>query len=816
MKSNIYKTGIIIFFLLFSSNYVRAQMFWNQACSFAGTGNSYIAGPNNALINISGSFTLEAWVNPVNSTLPTFQMILQKRNGGNPVGYSLYLNNGKVAIRTNAVTRLIGKTVLSNNVWTHIAGTYNSGTGAFGVYINGALDTSTIIGGAPPVASTDSLFIGEGFNSPFTGVMDEVRIWNRALSSTEVSQYRRTSLGTDGGVYTGLAMSLTFQDNESSGVYFSLLDWTGNGVNLFNRGVTAFDMSDRPLQTISINESIELDGTNDYMAAPDNPANSPSNVLTIEAWIYPVSISENNLLVHKGTDDGFTTDYRLSLANGKLQSMINNKIVLTSDDDIPSGQWSHVAFVSDGVNGVNLFYLNGKQIDAGINDKGFIIDGADSLYIGGTIALEDFNGFIDEVKITLGAKPAGEINQAMFRSTDESNDGPFSEIVYNLDGYAVSSVGGTNRLSFRNAVNFSHSGAINNTPLSPINRSDALNFQEGFILKTSDRRIPETGTLSGRNGSMLEDTIDVLLDETIADVNLFVATNHTAEQNMIITLTAPNGQSVTVFNSNSLVTNADNLVTIFDDQADSSIVNGRFVSFSPSIRPSSNLNVVFGGDNAFGKWILSIDDASAGDTGRLYGWGIQINNKTSNENLLYTSALVEGFYNPVSNLMIRDTVRFRLRSSFAPFDVIDLAQANLSPGGTATLQFSNAVPGILYYIELDHRNSIETWSSTFISFDPLTSQAEYHFVNEASSAYGDNMVQVDDVPVKYAIYGGDVNKDQTVDLSDITLIYNDANIFAGGYIITDVTGDDYVDLSDVVLAFNNAANFVSAEIPVAD
>jgi len=49
-------------FLILNSG--KAQMYWNQAASFAGTSSSYIAVKNSTTLNIIGSFTLEAWVNP--------------------------------------------------------------------------------------------------------------------------------------------------------------------------------------------------------------------------------------------------------------------------------------------------------------------------------------------------------------------------------------------------------------------------------------------------------------------------------------------------------------------------------------------------------------------------------------------------------------------------------------------------------------------------------------------------------------------------------------------------------------------------------
>ncbi len=75
------------------------------------------------------------------------------------------------------------------------------------------------------------------------------------------------------------------------------------------------------------------------------------------------------------------------------------------------------------------------------------------------------------------------------------------------------------------------------------------------------------------------------------------------------------------------------------------------------------------------------------------------------------------------------------------------------------------------------------------------------------------MIQVDASPLKFAIYGGDVNRDGTVDATDLSLIDNDATAFAGGYIVTDLTGDNFTDGTDYAIADNNAGNFVSVVTP---
>jgi hypothetical protein len=83
----------------------------------------------------------------------------------------------------------------------------------------------------------------------------------------------------------------------------------------------------------------------------------------------------------------------------------------------------------------------------------------------------------------------------------------------------------------------------------------------------------------------------------------------------------------------------------------------------------------------------------------------------------------------------------------------------------------------------------------------------------ASQAFGGNQKLVDNSPLCYAIFSGDVNQDGTVDGTDVSTIDNDASNFDSGYVVTDLTGDDFVDGTDFAIADNNTANFVSMTRP---
>ncbi len=796
--------------LLATSEVSVSQIFWNQAAQFAGNSSSYIVATNSSSLNITGSFTLEAWIKPNQSILA--RGIFGKGGTlGTAMDYGMRLTGtGRISLITNGTTRLISRS--SNtaplSAWTHVCGTYNSSTNAFAIYINGMLDTSSTVAGAAPPSNTDSLFVGiTGSTTPFSGQMDEVRIWNRQLSSTEVQKYFRTSLATSSGKYSGLVMSITFQQNEASGTTFTAGDWSGNANNGFQRNITAVDLSNAPSRTIALNDCMEFDGTGDYAAAADDTENSPTSALTISAWVYPRS-NTNAVIVQKGNPGGGAgTNYRIGLLNGKLMAGINGNFSYLGSDSIPVNRWTHVAFAYSATGGAYYFYKNGKLSNLGAISSGNIANGTDSFYVGGTPTLSKFNGYIDEVKLIQDVKFEETISQSMFRTSEESLLD--ANVTYNLDGYTQANYDGAPQLFLRGDAGFAHAGSTNNQPVSPLNRSDASDFQSGFYLKTSERRIPQTGDV----GSMISDSITIPKIANITDVDLFIALNHTFERDLSITLVAPNGSFVTVYDGEQLVENSDNIVTIFDDNSPFGLAGDSLVQFATRVKPSNLMNPAFSGGNSLGVWRLLINDGQALDTGRLYAWGLRINNSDSKEYVVRSRQFIEGFYRTSLNLTITDTIKYKLRNTQSPYAIVDSAQGVISSNGYFTFYPTAVSSGAFYFLSLQHRNSIETWSKV-VKLDALTFTLDFDFTVDDAAAYGSNQVLIDTSPeVRYGIYSGDVNQSGDIDATDLALIDNDALSFASGYISTDINGDNFTDASDYALADNNALNFVGAILP---
>jgi len=182
-----------------------------------------------------------------------------------------------------------------------------------------------------------------------------------------------------------------------------------------------------------------------------------------------------------------------------------------------------------------------------------------------------------------------------------------------------------------------------------------------------------------------------------------------------------------------------------------------------------------------------------------------------NEFQLRLIALIQGFYYPTGDTLIADTAKIYLRYATTPFTFADSSKGVLDSSGTSLFNFSNAINDTPYYLVIKHRNSIETWSKLGVSFS--SGVLMYDFTTSANKAHGNNMIQVNTSPKRFAIYNGDVNQDGIVDASDAAIIDNDASIFTTGYVSSDLTGDGTVDGSDAVIADNNAFSFVSLVRP---
>ena len=182
---------------------LTTDRFGNINSAYYFDGSSYISVADNPILNWGfGDYTISVWVNKDNSS-PFLQNIIAKQEttGGNYYGWSLGLVDNEVRFVPGTGyngTWLNNGTIesdylITDNQWYFITGVFDFTNSTTSLYINGQLYISTTASNTiNPDNSQDlkfGVFMPSGAPSGpeyFFGNIDDIGIWNRALSSTEI------------------------------------------------------------------------------------------------------------------------------------------------------------------------------------------------------------------------------------------------------------------------------------------------------------------------------------------------------------------------------------------------------------------------------------------------------------------------------------------------------------------------------------------------------------------------------------------------------------------------------------------------------
>jgi hypothetical protein len=167
---------------------------FGNALSFDGTNDLLTVG-DTAVLRLTTNLTLEAWVRPT-SVFSWRTVLIKERTGG--LAYALYGSDDSSRpagyVRLGTDVGIAGPTSIATNTWTHLALTYDGVT--LRLYVNGAQVRSQALTGSI-ATSTSPLRIGGNnvWGEFFAGLIDEVRIYNRALSAAEIQSDMQTPVG---------------------------------------------------------------------------------------------------------------------------------------------------------------------------------------------------------------------------------------------------------------------------------------------------------------------------------------------------------------------------------------------------------------------------------------------------------------------------------------------------------------------------------------------------------------------------------------------------------------------------------------------
>ena len=169
---------------------------YGNALSFNGT-SSFVDLGNPAALRLTGSMTWSAWVFATGTPADDGQIVAKSTGGAGSAGWQFKTSPDTgphtfaiaVSGDGNTNAQRYSTTVRQLNTWYFVAGVYDAANKKLDIYVNGVLDDGALRGTIPASQFDPATNVNIGRRSGgfyFRGTIDELRIYNRALSASEI------------------------------------------------------------------------------------------------------------------------------------------------------------------------------------------------------------------------------------------------------------------------------------------------------------------------------------------------------------------------------------------------------------------------------------------------------------------------------------------------------------------------------------------------------------------------------------------------------------------------------------------------------
>lgn len=311
-----------------------------------------------SVFDVTSKITLAAWIYP--DSLSGSAEIINKKADGTASGYRLRRNTSTISFAfSDGVTTQFTVTsgsVLTASTWQHVAATYDGSTVRLfhnGRQVYEEARTETI------ASNNSAVVIGGYINLSaywWDGRIDEARIYNKALSTSEVQRLYSWAPGPIGYWNMDETSTSEIYDTSGTGTPNFVLNSPGTKVNgKFGKGIRNPDKSDVLFDSDSTNYRIPTTGSVTYSAWVyfEEGANFSNDATIIGrnnccgSSAFTVSVNASEILELNMTDDA---------ASG------NSTYTVTGTTVLQPNQWYHVTGVLDRFSETNTtVYLNGIQ-----------------------------------------------------------------------------------------------------------------------------------------------------------------------------------------------------------------------------------------------------------------------------------------------------------------------------------------------------------------------------------------------------------------------------------------------------------------------
>ncbi len=372
-----------------------------SALNFNGSdGNVEI--PFNNTLNVTGNkLSLSVWIKKESSNddgcflFNRTKYILRMDNHGK-VTFAVYVPGWK-SVTTPWKKRIV------NTDWHHVVATYNGKK--IKLYIDGVLLVKKSASGNLKSTNSSTYIGSEGSINYFDGTIDEVAVFDKALSQQEIADIYANTPNPDNG---DDALVSWWKFNENSGS--TVADSKGN-----NNGTV---LGPQWTSNGAEGSALTFDGQNDFVLVSNADNLNVTDQITLMAW---ANTKENKTakIVEKGDWDGnsLLQDHWNGWA-AQIRTASNKSYSINWSNGIPVyNEWYHLALTYNG--SVMKLFVNGQLTNSKQVSGKLHVNGRDFVIGSNNGAQKFFNGSIDDVRFFNKALTQTEI-QAIYNNKDNS------------------------------------------------------------------------------------------------------------------------------------------------------------------------------------------------------------------------------------------------------------------------------------------------------------------------------------------------------------------------------------------------------------